>query len=26
MTASMHQEVPCTRKKWYPGIMAYCMM
>jgi len=18
MTASMHQQVPCTRKKWYP--------
>jgi len=23
-TASMHQQVRCTRKKWYPGLTAYC--
>jgi len=22
-TASTHQQVPCTRKKWYPWLMAY---
>jgi len=22
-TAYMHQQVPCTRKKWYLGLMAY---
>jgi len=26
MTASMRQQVPCTRKKWYPGLMAYCVL
>jgi len=25
-TASMHQQVPCTRKKWYPGLVAYCVL
>jgi len=26
-TTSMHQQVPCTRKKWYPGLlMAYWML
>jgi len=25
-TASMHQQVPCTRKKWYPGLLAYCVL
>jgi len=22
---SMHQQVPCTRKKWHPGLTAYCV-
>jgi len=26
MTASMHCEVLCTRKKWYPGLTAYCVL
>jgi len=26
MTASMHQQVTCTHKKWYPGLMAYCLL
>jgi len=25
-TASMHQQVPCTRKKWYYGLTAYCVL
>jgi len=25
-TASTHQQVPCTRKKWYLGLMAYCVL
>jgi len=25
-TASTHQQVPCTRKKWYPALMAYCVL
>jgi len=24
--ASIHQQVPCTRKIWYPGLMAYCVL
>jgi len=25
-TVSMHQQAPCTRKKWYPGLTAYCVL
>jgi len=25
-TASMLQQVPCTSKKWYPGLTAYSML
>jgi len=25
-TASMHQQVPCTRKKLYPCLTAYCVL
>jgi len=25
-TASTHHQIPCTRKKWYPGLMAYCVL
>jgi len=25
-TASMHQQIHGTRKKWYPWLMAYCVL
>jgi len=25
-TASAHQQVPCTRRKWEYGLMAYCAL
>jgi len=25
-TTFMHQQLPSTRKKWYTGITAYCVL